>query len=135
MGLLTYRGRQISPLPKICHTYPAMKKRGTVIACTKKIQKIYEPRDTPPEFCWHQHFSSEIRKFCYIKKYRYRLYFGTKFLIFLTFLESLGVFFNNLVIILLMSAKRATSDLLKITVFWNKIYNVIIPVDDVTNKI
>ena len=35
----------------------------------------------------------------------------------------------------MMSAKMATPDLLKITVFWNKGYDVIIPVDDVTNKI
>ena len=34
-----------------------------------------------------------------------------------------------------MSAKKATPDLLKITVFWNKGYDVIISVDDVTNKI
>ena len=34
-------------------------------------------------------FSPEIRKFCYIKKYRYRLYFDTWFLFILTFLESL----------------------------------------------
>ena len=34
-----------------------------------------------------------------------------------------------------MSAKIATPDLLKITVFWNKGYDVIISVDDVTNKI
>ena len=35
----------------------------------------------------------------------------------------------------MMSAKMATQGLLKITVFWNKDYNVIIYVDDVTNKI
>ena len=34
-----------------------------------------------------------------------------------------------------MPAKVATPDLLKITVFWNKGYDVIISVDDVTNKI
>ena len=34
-----------------------------------------------------------------------------------------------------MSAKMATPDLLKITVFWNKGYDTIIPVDEVTNKI
>ena len=39
------------PLPKICHTYPTMMKLGTVTPYLKKIQKIYEPRDTPPEFC------------------------------------------------------------------------------------
>ena len=35
----------------------------------------------------------------------------------------------------MMSAKMATSGLLKITVFWKKGYDVIIPFDDVTNKI
>ena len=36
--------------------------------------------------------------------------------------------------ILMMSEKMATLGLLKITVFWNKGYDVIISVDDVTNK-
>ena len=40
-----------------------------------------------------------------------------------------------MVTILMMSAKMATSGLLKIMVFWNKGYDVIIPVDDVINKI
>ena len=35
----------------------------------------------------------------------------------------------------MISAKMATPDLLKITVFWNKGYDLIIPVNDVTNKI
>ena len=35
----------------------------------------------------------------------------------------------------MMSAKMATPGLLKIMVFWNKGYDVIIPVDEVTNKI
>ena len=35
----------------------------------------------------------------------------------------------------MMPAKMATPDLLKITVFWNKGYDFIITVDDVTNKI
>ena len=34
-----------------------------------------------------------------------------------------------------MSPKMAMHGLLKITVFWNKGYEVIIPVDDVTNEI
>ena len=34
------------PLPKICHTYPAIMKLGTVIPNLKKIQKIYELPDT-----------------------------------------------------------------------------------------
>ena len=38
-------------LSKICHTYPAMMKLGTVILYLKKIQKINESRDTTLEFC------------------------------------------------------------------------------------
>ena len=34
----------------------------------------------------------------------------------------------------MMSAKMATPGLLKITVFWNKGYDVIIPVDEVIDK-
>ena len=43
-------------LPKICHTYPTMMKLGTVIPYPKKIQKMYESRDTPLEFYSLQHF-------------------------------------------------------------------------------
>ena len=35
----------------------------------------------------------------------------------------------------MMSAKTVHSGLLKITVFWNKGYEVIIPVNDITSKI
>ena len=80
-------------------------------------------------------FSPEIIKFCYIKKYMYRLHFDTKFLILLTFLESLKIVLIKRVTIFMISAKMATPGLLKITVFWNKGYDVIIPVHDVTNKI
>ena len=37
-------------------TYPTMMKLGTVIPYLKKIQKIYESHDTPPELYWLQHF-------------------------------------------------------------------------------
>ena len=37
-------------------TYLAMMEPGTLKAYQKKIQKLYESRDTPPELCWHQHF-------------------------------------------------------------------------------
>ena len=47
----------------------------------------------------------------------------------------LNIFLIKLVIILMMLAKMANSGLLKITVFWNKGYDVIIPVNDVTSKI
>ena len=39
-----------------------------------------------------------------------------------------------MVTILMMSAKMATPGLLKIRVFWKKGYDVIISVDDITNK-
>ena len=35
----------------------------------------------------------------------------------------------------MMSAKMASQGFLKITVFWNKGYDIIIPVDEVTSKI
>ena len=50
-------GGKKSPLPEICHTYPTTKKLGTVIPYLKKIQKIYESRDTPPDFYRHQIFT------------------------------------------------------------------------------
>ena len=62
-------------------------------------------------------FSPEISKFCYIKKYRYRLHVDTKFRIRLTFLESLKIVLISMVKILMMSAKMATPGLLKIKVF------------------
>ena len=40
-----------------------------------------------------------------------------------------------MITILMMLAKMATPDLLKTTLFWNKGYDVIIPVHDVSNKI
>ena len=52
LGLLTdWGGDFLAPLPKIRHTNPKMMKLGTVIPYLKKIQKIYESRDTSPEFC------------------------------------------------------------------------------------
>ena len=49
-----------TPLPEICHTYRTIMKLGTVIPYLKKIQKIYESPDKPPEFFWHSIFSLEI---------------------------------------------------------------------------
>ena len=50
-GLLTDgRGAKRLPLPKICHTYPTMTKRGSY-TLLKEDPKIYELRDKPLEFC------------------------------------------------------------------------------------
>ena len=43
-----WEGGKKAPLPKICHTHPTMMKFSTVIPYLKRIQKIYESRDTPP---------------------------------------------------------------------------------------
>ena len=44
-------GSKKASLPKICHTYLTIMKLGTVISYLKKIQKIFESRDTPLAFC------------------------------------------------------------------------------------
>ena len=80
-------------------------------------------------------FSRECSTFCYIKKCTYRLEFDRQFLILLTFLESVVIVLINMVTILMMSTKITTPGLLKIRVFWNNGYDVIISVHDVTNKI
>ena len=80
-------------------------------------------------------FSPEISKFCYIKKYRHKWHFDTKFLIILTFLESLKTVLINMITILRMAAKMAAAGFLKINVFWKKGYDAIVSVHDVTNKI
>ena len=80
-------------------------------------------------------FSLKIRKFFYIKKYRYKMYFDSLFLILSTFLESLKIVLINMVTTLVISAKMAALGLLKIKVFWNKGYRVIIAVHDVTCKV
>ena len=89
------------------HTYPTMKRLGTVISYPKKIQNIYELRDTPLISADISILSSEINKFCYIKKCRFIL----------TFLESLLVAIIDMAKILMIPAKMATPGLLKIKVF------------------
>ena len=72
-------------------------------------------------------FLLEIRKFCYIKKYKYRLYFDTLFLIPSTFFESLKILLIKMVTVFMMSAKMATLGFLEG-------YDIIISVYDVINK-
>ena len=66
-------------------------------------------------------FSPVINKFCYVKKYRYRMHFDTLFLFLWTFYESLKIVLINMIKILMVSAKMAFLCFLKIRVFWNKI--------------
>ena len=55
--------------------------------------------------------------------------------LFLTFIDFLKDVLISVIAILTMSAKLAAPGLLEIIVFWNKDYEVIISVNDVTNKI
>ena len=85
-------------------------------------------------------FSPKISKLCSIKKYRYRLHFDTilhfdiisnSFNFFWVFTDHVLI---NMVTILMVSAKFPTLDPLKIKLFSNKGNDVIISVNDVTNK-
>ena len=76
-GCLQMRESKKALFLEICHTYPTVMKFATVIPYLKKILKTCRSRDTPLEFCWHQHFSPEISNFCWIKKFWCRLHFDT----------------------------------------------------------
>ena len=65
------------PSKNLSHILYITMKFGTVITYIKKTQNIYKSSDTSHEFLWHQHLFTEISNFCYIEKYRYRLYFNT----------------------------------------------------------
>ena len=63
------------------------------------------------------------------------MHFKAYFLILLIFLESLKFILIHMVTIVMMSAELVTLDLLKIKIFSNKFYDVIMFVHDVTNII
>ena len=117
-------GSKKFPISKISHTYITMMKLGTLIAFLKKIQKYINHKTHPSSSADISIFLPEINKFCYIKKYRYRFYFGTLFLILLTFFESFKIFLLNMVIVLMISTKIDTQGLLKIKICWNKCCDV-----------
>ena len=53
----------------------------------------------------------------------------------MTFFEFLRIVLISMVKTLTMSVTMATLGLLEIKVLWNKVYDVIIPVYDITNKV
>ena len=63
------------------------------------------------------------------------MHFGTQFLILVTFFESLKILLIKIVMILKMSAKLAALGLLRIRLFRNEGYDVIIYDHDVNSKI
>ena len=122
-------------LLKICHTYPTMMKLGTVIPYLKKIQKKYESRDTSLDFCWHQQFFAGNQQILLYQEKHVQIAFWFKISNSFNFSWVFKDFVNKKVTILMMSAKVSTPGFLKINVFWNKGYDVIIYVDDITNKV
>ena len=61
--------------------------------------------------------------------------FMHNFQFFQLFFEHLKIVLINMVTILIISAKMAALGFLKIRIFWNKCYDIIISVHDVINKI
>ena len=121
-------------LPKTGHSYPAIMKLGTVIPYLKKVQKIYESLDTALEFWWNQHFFTGNQQILLYQEIQMEIAYwyiiSSSFNLFSVFKDFLNVF-----LIFMMSAKMATLGLLKIKVFWNKGYGVIIHVHDVINQV
>ena len=77
------------------YIYPTMMILGTVIPYLKKIQKIYESHDTPPKFCWHQHFFTGNQQILLFKEIQ--IYIAFWYIIFNLFNFSwvFGDFFNK----------------------------------------
>ena len=115
-------------------THPAMMKLGTSIPYLKKTQRIYELRDTPPWVLLTAFFHPKSANIAISRNADLDcilVHISNSF----TFFESLKTVLINIVTVLMMSPKMAIVGLLKIKVFWNKGYDVIISVHDVTNKI
>ena len=129
------RGPNRPTLPKICHTYPTMMKLGTIIPYLKRIREIYGSRETCLEFCWHQQFFNGNQQILLYQEIHVQTAIWCKISNSFNFSWVFKDCFNKKVTILMMSAKMATPDLLKITVLWNKGYDVIIYVHDIPIKI
>ena len=112
-------GAKTSPFPKICHLYPTMMKLATVIPYLKQ-KKI--------SMTWHTSWVQLTSPF--FTRNEQNLLYQEMLLEFLN-----NFFFINMVTILMMSAKMTTPGLLKIKVFWNNGFEVIISVNDVIKKI
>ena len=125
-----------APFPKTCHTSHNGETWHSYTLPKEDLKIIW--------ITWHTHWVLLKSAFSHLKSAnfaiprniaRYRLHFGTLFLILLIFFESLKIVLINMVTILMMSAKMATVGLIKIKVFWNKGYDIAISVHDVSSKI
>ena len=113
-------GTKRSPLYKICHTYSTMIKLGTAIPDLEKIQQHFFTRNQ--QMLLHQEIQMTIL-FWYI--------ISNSFNFFWVYKDFLDKYKYNLI----MLAKIGYSSLLKLKLFWNKGYDVIISAHDVTTKI
>ena len=86
-----------------------MMKLDTVITYQNKFKKYLNHVTHPLSSADISIVSPEINKFCYIKKYRYRLNFDTLFLTLFTFFESLKIILIKMVTILMMSQQMASA--------------------------
>ena len=103
---------------------------------TKEDQKnIYKSDDILLAFCWHQHFLPGNQQILLYKEIKIKIVFWFIISSSFNFFKSLQIFLINVVTILMMPAKMATLGLLKMKVFWNKFFDVIISVYDRINKI
>ena len=98
-------GAKKVPLPKICHTYPAMMNLAQLYLTQRRTKKYMNQVAHPFSSADISIFSPKITKFCCIKKHGYRLSFDTLFLMLLTFLDSLKIALINMVTILMRSDK------------------------------
>ena len=100
-------------------------KLALVIPYLKKIQKIHESHDILLESCRHQYFLTENQQFLVYQGIQVQIEFSCinsrSFKFFWVFK---GCF-----------SKHGTLGLLKVKVVWNKAYEIITFVCDVTNKI
>ena len=97
----------------------------------QSLQKYVNHVAYPLRSAYISIFSTEISSFCYIKKLKFKLRFNTWFLIPVTLFQSV---LWNMVAFLMMPAKLANADLLKIQVFSNKVCDVIVSFHGVANK-
>ena len=107
------------PSLNVRFTYPTMMKLGTVYTITKEDLKICKSREKFLEFCWYQRFSPGVHDFCYIGNKVKDLIVMHKLRLF----DSYWVIKGFLIFVI---AKFATPDYLKISLFWNKVYSVML---------
>ena len=88
-----------------------------------------------PDFWWSQHFFTGSQQILLYQEIQIKIAFWYIIFNSFDFSSVFKSFLINFIIILMMSARMATLNLLKLTVFSNKGYDVITPVDEVINKI